>query len=170
MEDATRAAAVAESPSGSVEASSFRSTRTRERNVCEKARRPHGVCCFLKARRLVCERSLCIPPFPSTQRPPLKGSVAQMVERSLRMRQVQGSMPCTSIRGAGPLRRREERDRELPHKSTPPRDTAHRGLPRTLPRCFTRRGKRRQDALCVPAAPPTGVNASSWFPPKFPPG
>ena len=167
MEDATRAAAVAESPSGSVEASSFRSTRTRERNVCEKARRPHGVCCFLKARRLVCERSLCIPPFPSTQRPPLKGSVAQMVERSLRMRQVQGSMPCTSIRGAGPLRRRE--GERLTHKVTPQRHTPV-GCPALSPRCFhSPRGKRRQGRLVL-AAPPTGVNASSWFPPKFPPG
>ena len=68
--------------------------------------------------------------------------------------------------GAGPLRRREKRsacvcvgDRESLRSLTP--------LP--PPRVCVAR-KTAADALCVSAAPPTGVNASSWFPPKFPPG
>ena len=75
-----------------------------------------------------------------------------MVERSLRMRQVQGSMPCTSIRLRG-------RFAVYWCGVVGERGRGARSAKKNGGRFFPK-----------PAAPPTGVNASSWFPPKFPPG
>jgi hypothetical protein len=93
----------------------------------------------------------------------LHGSVAQMVERSLRMRQVQGSMPCTSIPKPRTRRRWvfacrvEERE-----------GGERRGYDTDGEMVFTRRRKRRSSPERLPGW--LGSHASSWFPPKFPPG
>ena len=92
------------------------------------------------------------------------GCVAQMVERSLRMRQVLGSMPSASMRerreGGGEGAQRAAESAPL-SRVRPPFETL-RGPSRTETASLLPRGRR--------FACPAGVNASSWFPPKFPPG
>ena len=75
-----------------------------------------------------------------------------MVERSLRMRQVQGSMPCTSIRGAGPLRRREG-DGDCTHKVIPPQRHTPVGCPALSPPLLSLAARKTAAGTSRPCSP-----------------